>query len=177
MPELRWNPVLKRWNIISDKRQDRPVLPEDSCPLCPGVLEVPQDDYYIVTFENRFPSLERKPDDPNPEDDSFYKVRENRGVCEVILYSSDHEVPPADLSLGRMEDLVPSGLIGSGISRKKISSITSTSLRTGAGRSELLWTIHTASSTLFPSFHHSPEDPLRAPGTTLRRRITASFAG
>ncbi len=106
MPELRWNPVLKRWNIISDKRQDRPVLPEDSCPLCPGVLEVPEDDYYIVTFENRFPSLEREPDDPNPEDDSFYKVRENRGVCEVILYSSDHEVPPADLSLGRMEDLV-----------------------------------------------------------------------
>ena len=106
MPELRWNPVLKRWNIISDKRQDRPVLPEDSCPLCPGVLEVPQDDYYIVTFENRFPSLERDPEEPNLDGDSLYRVRENRGVCEVILYSSDHEVPPADLSLGRMEDLV-----------------------------------------------------------------------
>ncbi len=106
MPELRWNPVLKRWNIISDKRQDRPVLPEDSCPLCPGVLEVPQDDYYIVTFENRFPSLERDPEEPNLDGDSFYRVRENRGVCEVILYSSDHEVPPADLSLDRMEDLV-----------------------------------------------------------------------
>lgn len=106
MPELRWNPILKRWNIISDKRQDRPVLPEDSCPLCPGVLEVPQDDYYIVTFENRFPSLERNPEDPNLKGDSFYRVRENKGVCEVILYSSDHDVPPADLSLRRLEDLI-----------------------------------------------------------------------
>lgn len=106
MPELRWNPILRRWNIISDKRQDRPVLPEDSCPLCPGVLEVPQDDYYIVTFENRFPSLERQPGEPNLEGDSLYRVRENKGVCEVILYSSDHEVPPADLSLDRLDDLV-----------------------------------------------------------------------
>ncbi|MBS3787019.1 galactose-1-phosphate uridylyltransferase [Candidatus Bipolaricaulota bacterium] len=106
MPELRWNPILRRWNIISDKRQDRPVLPEDSCPLCPGVLEVPQDDYYIVTFENRFPALERDPEEPNLEGDSLYKVRENRGVCEVILYSSDHDVPPAELSLDRLDDLV-----------------------------------------------------------------------
>lgn len=106
MPELRWNPILKRWNIISDARQDRPVLPEDSCPLCPGVLEVPQEDYYIVSFENRFPSLEREPETPNVEGDSFYKVRKNRGVCEVLLYSSDHDASPADLSLERFEDLI-----------------------------------------------------------------------
>ncbi|MFP4631236.1 MAG: galactose-1-phosphate uridylyltransferase [Candidatus Acetothermia bacterium] len=106
MPELRWNPILRRWNIISDKRQDRPVLPEDSCPLCPGVLEVPQDDYYIVTFENRFPALERNPKEPNVEGDSLYRVRENKGVCEVILYSPEHDVPPAELSLDRLDDLI-----------------------------------------------------------------------
>lgn len=106
MPELRWNPILKRWNIISDARQDRPVLPEDSCPLCPGVLEVPQEDYYIVSFENRFPSLEREPETPNVEGDSFYRVKKNRGVCEVLLYSSDHDASPADLSLERFEDLI-----------------------------------------------------------------------
>lgn len=106
MPELRWNPVLRRWNIISDARQDRPVLPEDSCPLCPGVLEVPQDDYYVVTFENRFPALQRDPEEPNVEDDEFYKVRENKGVCEVILYTPNHETAPADLRLDRMVDLV-----------------------------------------------------------------------
>ncbi len=106
MPELRWNPILKRWNIISDKRQDRPVLPEDSCPLCPEVLEVPRDDYYVVTFENRFPSLERNPEEPNIAGDSFYRVRENRGVCEVILYSPEHDVSPAELRLERLEDLI-----------------------------------------------------------------------
>ena len=106
MPELRWNPILKRWNIISDARQDRPVLPEDGCPLCPGVLEVPQDDFYIISFENRFPALERSPESPNVEGDSFYKVRKNRGVCEVLLYSSDHEASPADLSMERLQDLV-----------------------------------------------------------------------
>ncbi len=106
MPELRWHPILKRWNIISDTRQNRPMLPEDSCPLCPEVLEVPQEDYYIVSFENRFPSLERNPETPNLEGDSFYKVRENKGVCEVLLYSSDHDASPADLSLERYEDLI-----------------------------------------------------------------------
>ena len=106
MPELRWNPVLQRWNIISDARQDRPVLPEDSCPLCPGVLEVPQDDYYVVTFENRFPALQRDPEEPNVEGDELYRVRENQGVCEVILYTPDHDIAPADLSLDRFVDLV-----------------------------------------------------------------------
>ncbi|MFW6006130.1 MAG: galactose-1-phosphate uridylyltransferase [Candidatus Bipolaricaulota bacterium] len=106
MPELRWNPILKRWNIISDARQDRPVLPEDSCPLCPEVLEVPREDYYIVSFENRFPSLERDPETPNVEGDSFYKVRKNKGVCEVLLYSSDHDASPADLNQERFEDLI-----------------------------------------------------------------------
>jgi UDPglucose--hexose-1-phosphate uridylyltransferase len=106
MPELRWNPILERWTIISDARQDRPVLPEDSCPLCPEVLEVPQEDYYIVSFENRFPALERNPEAPNIEGDSFYRVKKNRGVCEVLLYSSDHDTPPADLSLERFEDLI-----------------------------------------------------------------------
>lgn len=106
MGELRWNPILRRWNIISDTRQDRPVLPEDSCPLCPEVLEVPQSDYYIVSFENRFPALRTHPKEPNLDGDSFYKVRENKGICEVILYTSEHDLRPADLSLKRFEDLV-----------------------------------------------------------------------
>lgn len=106
MAELRWNPILEKWNIVSDERQDRPVLPEDSCPLCPGVLEVPQEDYYIVSFENRFPALRRKPGVPNIEGDSFYRVKPNKGVCEVILYTSEHELQPADLDKSRFEDLV-----------------------------------------------------------------------
>lgn len=106
MAELRWNPILERWNIVSDERQDRPVLPEDSCPLCPEVLEVPQEDYHIVSFENRFPALKREPGGPNQQGDSFYRVRPNKGVCEVLLYTSDHDVQPADISQDRFEDLI-----------------------------------------------------------------------
>ncbi len=106
MAELRWNPILKEWNIIADERQDRPVLPEDSCPLCPGILEIPAKDYYIVSFENRFPALRRNPGKPNIEGDDFYRVQENKGICEVLLYTPDHELDPANLSLKRFEDLI-----------------------------------------------------------------------
>ena len=46
MPELRKDPVLGRWVIISTERAKRPkdfkstaekkVIPPDSCPFCPG---------------------------------------------------------------------------------------------------------------------------------------------
>ncbi len=109
MAELRWNPILREWNIVADERQDRPVLPEDSCPLCPGVLEIPARDYYIVSFENRFPALRRKPGAPNLGGDDFYRVRENKGICEVLLYTPNHELDPANLSLKRFEDLIAVG--------------------------------------------------------------------
>jgi len=105
MAELRWNPILGEWVIVADVRQDRPVLPRDSCPLCPGGLEVPRD-YYIVSFENRFPSLERAPKAPSIKGDDLYRVRRNRGVCEVLLYTSEHDLAPSQLDLSRMEDLV-----------------------------------------------------------------------
>jgi len=106
MAELRWNPILKQWNIVSDARQDRPVLPEKSCPLCPGVLEVPQEDYYIVSFENRFPSLRKDPRTPNVTGDSLYRVRKNKGVCEVVLYAPRHDAVPSTFSLTRFENLI-----------------------------------------------------------------------
>jgi len=106
MAELRWNPILEEWNIVADERQDRPVLPEDSCPLCPGVLEIPEKDFYIVSFENRFPSLRREPEEPTVADDQFYRVKPNKGVCEVLLYTASHEVKPADIDVNRFVDLV-----------------------------------------------------------------------
>jgi len=106
MAELRWNPVLSEWVIVADERQDRPVLPEDSCPLCPGVLEVPEEDYYIVSFENRFPALRSEPDAPSLPGDDFYRTRGRRGVCEVLLYTPDHDLAPAELDLTRLQDLI-----------------------------------------------------------------------
>ena len=60
--ELRRDPVTDQWVIIASHRQGRTHLPAtDACPLCPtspdNLTEVPADDYDVVVFENRFPSL------------------------------------------------------------------------------------------------------------------------
>jgi len=63
MSELRWNPQLKQWVIVASHRQDRTYKPPaEFCPLCPTLpgafpTEVPAEDYEIVVFENKFPSL------------------------------------------------------------------------------------------------------------------------
>jgi UDPglucose--hexose-1-phosphate uridylyltransferase len=52
-------------------RQERPNLPELTCPFCPGGLEAPER-YDVRWFTNRWPAM---PD----------------GRCEVILYSPEHD--------------------------------------------------------------------------------------
>lgn len=104
MSELRWNPVLEEWVITATHRQKRPLMP-GKCPLCPGVLEVPED-YNIVAFENRFPSLHRNPPAPVVEDDDLYRVKEAKGLCEVVVYSSQHGGSLAEQSLQDIYNLV-----------------------------------------------------------------------
>ena len=105
MAELRWHPLLREWTIVADERQARPVLPEGSCPLCPGVLELPRT-YHIASFENRFPSLRRDPQAPDFEGDHLYRVRPNEGVCEVLVYCAEHDREPSQLSMSQLTDLV-----------------------------------------------------------------------
>jgi len=105
MAELRWHPLLREWAIVADERQERPVLPEGSCPLCPGVLELPRN-YHIASFENRFPSLRREPRSPEVDGDDLYQVRPNRGICEVLVYCAEHDREPSQLSLAQLTDLV-----------------------------------------------------------------------
>lgn len=96
MSELRWNPLLGEWVATATQRQDRTFLPpDDYCPLCPTKpggfpTEVPESDYDIVVFENRFPSLRRSPEQPAIESSDLYAVRPGQGVCEVLLYSPHH---------------------------------------------------------------------------------------
>ena len=59
---LRWDALAGEWVIIAAQRQDRTFLPPaDECPLDPSrngrLTEIPADDYDVVVFENRFPSL------------------------------------------------------------------------------------------------------------------------
>ena len=96
MSELRWNPLMGEWVATATHRQERTFLPPaDFCPLCstkPGGFptEVPEPDYDIVVFENRFPSLKSDPPDPAIQGSELYPVRPGQGVCEVVLYSPNH---------------------------------------------------------------------------------------
>ncbi len=97
MSELRWHPLLREWVITATHRQDRTFLPpKDYCPLCPtkpGAFptEIPSEDYEVVVFENKFPSLQHPAPEMSVEGSDLYKVRPADGVCEVVLYSSRHD--------------------------------------------------------------------------------------
>jgi UDPglucose--hexose-1-phosphate uridylyltransferase len=96
MSELRWNPLLGEWLATATARQDRTFLPPaDFCPLCPTKAggfptEIPEADYDIVVFENRFPSLSPNPPEPAIEGGELYPVEKGYGECEVIVYTPNH---------------------------------------------------------------------------------------
>jgi UDPglucose--hexose-1-phosphate uridylyltransferase len=67
---------------------------------------VPREHYDIVVFENKFPSL--SPDAPEPEEKgtSLTPTAPGAGVCEVVLYSDDHDATLATMPEGRIRNLV-----------------------------------------------------------------------
>ena len=98
--ELRHDALLDEWVILAAHRQGRTFLPPASqCPLCPSrgdaLTEVPADDYDVVVFENRFPSL------PAASGSDGRPV----GRAEVICYSSDHEASFTTLPDERLDTI------------------------------------------------------------------------
>jgi UDPglucose--hexose-1-phosphate uridylyltransferase len=112
MSELRWHPLLREWVITATERQERTFLPpKDYCPLCPerpdGVeTEIPTGSFRIVSFENRFPSLRPHPPRPAVEGSSLYPVEPAAGVCEVVVYTPEHDTTLADHSVDALEELI-----------------------------------------------------------------------
>lgn len=89
MAELRWHPLIKDWVMIASHRQDRPQMPKDWCPFCPGSGKVP-DDYIVYKYDNDFPALSQDPPSPDDVRTELYRMAEAYGKCEVILYSPEH---------------------------------------------------------------------------------------
>ncbi len=112
MSELRWNPLLGEWVATATHRQERTFLPPaDYCPLCPTKpggfpTEVPDPDYDIVVFENRFPSLRADAPEPAVEGTPLAPVRPARGVCEVVLYSPRHDTTLAAEPVEQIDKLI-----------------------------------------------------------------------
>ena len=107
MAELRWHPLTKDWVMINSARQGRPQMPKDWCPFCPGSGKVP-DDYEVYKYDNDFPALSQNPPVPDDVANDFFKVSENYGKCEVILYSPGHTTTLPELTdehVGKLVDL------------------------------------------------------------------------
>lgn len=93
MPELRWNPLLDTWTMVATNRQNRPHLPKDYCPFCPGHGNIPNS-YDVLAYPNDFPTLSLDgnflPDTKKSKGSDLFLGAEAVGRCEVILYSPEH---------------------------------------------------------------------------------------
>ncbi|WP_308405522.1 galactose-1-phosphate uridylyltransferase [Streptomyces tardus] len=83
--QIRRDPLTGDPVALAAHRQGRTYHPPaDECPLCPSregrQSEIPAEDYQVVAFENRFPSLSG-----------------DTGRCEVVCFTSDHRLSFADL--------------------------------------------------------------------------------
>ncbi|RCX13485.1 UDPglucose--hexose-1-phosphate uridylyltransferase [Anaerobacterium chartisolvens] len=105
MAELRWHPLIKDWVMIASHRQNRPQMPKDWCPFCPGSGKVP-DSYDVYKYDNDFPALSQNPPVPDDVATDLYKTAEAYGKCEVILYSPEHTITLPELSDGHIKKLV-----------------------------------------------------------------------
>ncbi len=105
MAELRWDPFSQDWVMIASHRQERPQMPKDWCPFCPGSGKVP-DHYTVLRYDNDFPALLTDPPRPDDVADSFFRTEPAYGKCEVILYTPEHTRSLAELSLPNIAELI-----------------------------------------------------------------------
>ena len=105
MAELRYNPLTKDWVMIASHRQNRPQMPKDWCPFCPGSGQVP-DSYVVHKHDNDFPALSQNPPKEDDVATDFFKVKPAYGKCEVVLYSPEHTTTLPALSVEHIEKLV-----------------------------------------------------------------------
>ena len=118
-PEMRRDPLTGDWIPMASHRMNRTFLPAaDSCPLCPARPdaaysdgEVPDTDYDVAVFENRFPALMRIPgvtldDGWNVDDEPLWPALPAAGRCEVVCFSSDHTSSFADLTPARVRTII-----------------------------------------------------------------------
>lgn len=105
MAELRYDPFTKDWVMIASHRQNRPQMPKDWCPFCPGSGKVP-DQFDVYEYDNDFPALAQNPAPMDDVKTDFYKMEQSYGKCEVILYSPQHTVTLPELPLPHVRKLV-----------------------------------------------------------------------
>src|SRR5437879_4375107 len=106
--QRRWNPLRREWVLVAAARQGRTFLPDRSqCPLCgstPGhSTEIPAARFDAAVFENRFPGMLATGDRPR---EPGVRIEPSSGVCEVVVYTDEHEGSFGTLAPQRLDLLV-----------------------------------------------------------------------
>lgn len=124
-PQMRRDPLTGDWIPMATSRMNRPITAGSKAkaqgnPLAarkPGDPyqdgEIPDVDYDVVVFENRFPSMMQVPDNTSADGpDRFvdgnplWPVREASGHCEVVCFDPDEHALPASLPVSRLRTVV-----------------------------------------------------------------------
>ncbi|MEE1296249.1 MAG: galactose-1-phosphate uridylyltransferase [Bifidobacterium sp.] len=121
-PRMRRDPLTGDWIPMATARMNRPITAGPGAtakgnPLAarkPGDPyqdgEVPDTDYDVVVFENRFPSMVQVPGVPNDvehvDGNPLWLERPANGRCEVICFDPDENGLPADLPVERLRTVV-----------------------------------------------------------------------
>jgi UDPglucose--hexose-1-phosphate uridylyltransferase len=127
MPELRKDPIIDRWVIISTERGKRPVffVEETSlskvamCPLCPGNESMTPPEVYAIrppcsppnsadwtlrVVPNKFPAL-RIEGNLDKEGVGLYDKMNGVGAHEVIVETPSHGETLSDMPVSRIQDV------------------------------------------------------------------------
>lgn len=99
--ELRWDPTLNEWVLVSNIRRFRPWQPSNYCPFCPGSPETGYG-WRALILENRYPMLMENP--PEPSSHWFYRLGRSVGKCYVVVETPEHNLDDiSDLPIEQIE--------------------------------------------------------------------------
>lgn len=121
-PQMRRDPLTGDWIPMATARMNRPITIGPGATATGNPLaarkpgdpyqdgEVPDTDYNVVVFENRFPSMVQVPGVPNEtvevDDDPLWLQRPASGRCEVICFDPNEHGLPAYLPVERLRTVV-----------------------------------------------------------------------
>lgn len=128
MPELRKDPIIERWVIISTERGKRPMAFEDRveerkggfCPFDPGNEDKTPPEimafrepgtapntpgWTLRVVSNKFPALMVE-GDLNRRGEGIYDMMNGVGAHEVIIETPDHNQNLEDMSTDRITDVI-----------------------------------------------------------------------